>query len=105
MKKKYLIIGGIVIVLVVIIFLIINKETYYIIVKKVDDYSPDRILEIYNSKNEKIDVKRIEYLDGTILCSGYNTTVHFGDVEEELVIVLENNSKVKAKILEEEVKK
>lgn len=114
MKKKKIKINAKVIALfgiiaiIIGIVLIINekKEIYYIKINRVDDYSPDRILEVYNDKNEKMKVKRIEYLDGTLLCNGYNTTVHFGEIEgeKELKILLEDNRKVTAQIKEEEVK-
>ena len=109
MKKNILIIIGSVITLLTIILLVINlnKTTYRIEVSIVDDYSPDRILSVYNNKNEKVEVKRIQYLDGTLLCNGYNTTVHFGDIkdEKELKIILKDNKEVRAKIVEKEVKK
>ncbi len=107
MKKNILIIIGIIIVAITgLLIIFLNRTTYYIKVNKVDDYSPDRILEVYNNKNEKVEVKRIEYLDGTLLCNGYNMAVHFGDIEREneFIIILNDNSNVKAKIIKEEVK-
>ena len=97
------------IIIVSIIGLILlknNKSNYLIKVSVVDDYSPDRILTVYENE-KKIDVKKIQYLDGTFLCSGYNTTVHFGDIEneKELKIVLKDNKVEIAKIVKEEVKK
>ena len=89
-------------------FLILgNSVKYTIKVDLIDDYSPDRILTVYNEKNEKIEVMKIEYLDGTLLCNGYNTTVHFGDIEgeKEFKVILKDKTEVKAKIVEEEVKK
>ena len=83
-----------------------SKINYTIKVSLVDDHSPDRVLTVYNDKNEKIDVKKIVYLDGTLLCNGYNTTVHFGDIEneEEFKIILKDNTEAKARIIKEEVK-
>ena len=108
MKKKVLIIIGACILLIAVALIIIfsNKTSYTIKVSLVDDYSPDRILNVYNEKNEKIEVKRIEYMDGTLLCNGYNTTVHFGDIENETVlkIILKDNKEEKAKLVKEEVK-
>ena len=108
MKKKVLIIGSAVlaIIIIVIVLLLSNKVKYTIKVSLVDDYSPDRILTVYNDKNEKVEVKKIEYLDGTLLCYGYNTTVHFGDIkdEKEFKVILKDNTEVKAKIIKEEVK-
>ncbi len=108
MKKKILIgVASLIAVLaIVLVVLCLNKTNYHIEVSMVDDYSPDLILTVYNDKNEKIEVKRIEYTDGTLLCNGYNTTVHFGDIKDEtkLKIVLKDNKKATAKIVEKEVK-
>ena len=108
MKKKVLIIGSVVvaIIILVIVLLLSNRITYTIKISLVDDYSPDRILTVYNDKNEKIDVKRIEYLDGTLLCNGYNMVVHFGDIKDEkkFKVILKDKTVVMAKIAEEEVK-
>ncbi len=109
MRKKVLIIGSVVlvIIIIVIVLLLSNRVKYTIKVSLVDDYSPDRILTVYNEKNEKIEVEKIEYLDGTLLCYGYSTVVHFGDIEDEKVykVILKDNTEVKAKIAEEEVEK
>ena len=109
MKKKLIIIGAILLVIVVTVtaVLFLNRTTYRIEVGIVDERSPDRILTVFNNKNEKVEVKRIEYLDGTLLCRGYNTAVHFGDIEneKELKVILKDNKEVKAKIVKEEVKK
>ena len=109
MKKKVLIISGIVVTILVVVLLVIilNKTSYKIIVSLVDDQSPDRILTVYNNKNEKMDVKRVEYLDGTLLCYGHNMAVHYGDIEnvKELRVVLKDKSIVTAEIVKEEVKK
>lgn len=109
MKKKLVIIGSVLVVLitVVILLMLLSKTKYTIKVSMVDDQSPDRILTVYDENNKKIEVKRIEYLDGTLLCYGYNTTVHFGDIEneKELKVILKDKTEVKAKIVKEEVKK
>ena len=107
MKKKLVIVGTVVITIAIIALLVLflNKTKYIVKVSIVDDQSPDRILTVYEN-TEKIEVKRIELSDGTLLCNGYNTTVHFGDVEKEkeLRVVLNDNSIVTAKIVIEEVK-
>lgn len=106
MKKKLLIIGGLLVIVIVIVLLImLKKSTYVIKVSLVDERSPDRRLTVYKDK-EKIEVSKITYLDGTLLCEGYNTTVHFGDVEneKELKIILKDKTEVVAKVIEEEVK-
>lgn len=108
MKKKVLLITGGLITIVVAILLIVllNQPKYTITVSRVDDQSPDRILTVYNDKNEKVEVKRIEYLDGTLLCNGYNTAVHFGDIEgiTKVKVILKDRSEVIARIIKEEVK-
>ena len=108
MKKKLLIIGSVVLVAVIIIilFIVLKKPTYTIRVSLVDDHSPDRILTVYNSKNEKVEVKRIEYLTGELLCEGYNTAVYYGDINDidEVNVILKDKSVVKAQIIKEEVK-
>ena len=106
-KKILIILGAVLLIaILVIIFLNMNKVTYSIKVEKVDNQSPDRILTVYNEKNEKVEVKKIEYLDGTLLCNGYNTTVHYGDIKEEKVfkVILKDKTEVRAKIVDEEVK-
>ena len=108
MKKK-IIIGSVFVAIIIIGLLLIfmGKTKYTIIVSLVDDQSPDRILTVYDENDKKIEVRRIEYLDGTLLCHGYNTTVHYGDIKnvKELKVILKDKTEVKAKIVEEEVKK
>ena len=109
MKKKILLISGaslIIITIVLVLILLLGGTKYTIKVSLIDDKSPDRLLTVYNNKNEEIRVKRIESMDGKVLCYGYNTTVYFGDIKKErnLKIILGDNSEVIAKIVEEEVK-
>lgn len=89
---------------ILVIFLIIyfSRETYTIKVKKVDSFSPERILEVYKN-NKKIDYKEIQYEDDTTLCDSSNPTVAYVDLidEKKLQIVLKNNKRVKAKIVED----
>ena len=108
MKKKILIISSILTILIIsLVVYMICKPKYTIMVSMVDDRSPDRILTVYKNDTEKIEVNRIEYLDGTLLCNGYNLTVHFGDIEKEekLKIIFKDKSSAEAKIVKEEVKK
>ena len=108
MKKKLLIAGGIfVVVIAIVLFVILSGgPKYTITVSLVDDQSPDRILTVYDENEKKVEVKRIEYLDGTLLCYGYNTTVHYGDIEnqKELKVILRDKTAVLAKVVKEEVK-
>ena len=110
MKKKVIIVSGVVcvILLSLVMYIVFSKESEYTIrVFIVDDNSPDRVLEVYDNNNKKIDVKRIEYEDGKLLCNGYNTTVYYGDLKDEkkLKVVLKNDIEVTAKVVNEEVKK
>ena len=106
MKKRLLIIGISALVVAIVVIVLLTRTRYIIRVSLVDDQSPDRILTVYDNKNQKVEVKKIKYLDGTLLCNGYNMTVHFGDIENEteLKVVLKDRSEVKAKIVKEEVK-
>ena len=74
-----------------------NAKTYRIKASKVDDYSPDRILSVYED-GKKITVKSIKYSNGTTLCSGTNTTVYYGDIEgiSSYIVVLSGGTQMKA---------
>ncbi len=108
MRKKILIITGVIVIAIITILLItsMNKTQYVIKVSIVDDRSPDRILTVYNEKNEEIEVRRIETIDGVFLCNGVNTAVYFGNIEniDKLKVVLMDKSEVIAKVIKEEVK-
>lgn len=99
MKK---IIVAIIAVLIISLILYLNAGTYTVKVKTVDSYSPDRTLEVYKN-NKKIEYKEIQYEDGTTLCYSKNPTVAHTDLidEEKLLVILKNNKKVKAKIIED----
>ena len=109
MKKKTLIIGGVVlsVIIAVILIVLLKKPSYTIRVSLVDDHSPDRILTVYNNKNEKIDVKRIEFLNGVLLCEGHNLVAYYGEIlnVDKLNVILKDNSVIKARVIKEEVKK
>lgn len=104
-KIVLLILVGVIIV-IGIYLLSCNESEYFIKVFPVDDYSPDRILVVYDNHNKKVDVERIEYLDGTLLCDGNNLTVHYGDIsdEKELRIILKNNKEKVVNVVKDEVK-
>lgn len=107
MKKKLLIVGSILIVVIIVILIILlNKTTYTIKVSTIDDKSPDRILTVYDNKNNKVDFKRIELLNGTVLCDEINSSVYYGNLVnlDELRVVLKDDSRVIAQINKEEVK-
>jgi len=76
-----------------------KQNNYTFSVSKIDDYSPDRVLTVYENGN-KISVKSIKYTDGVTLCDGSNTTVYYGDIdgETQLLIVLNSGIEVKATI-------
>ena len=107
MKKKVFLILGVVVVIIITVLLVIilNKTNYIIKVSVIDDKSPDRILTVYNNKNEEVEFKKIELLDGTLLCNGVNPAVYYGNIKDlkELRVVFKDKSKVIAKIVEEEV--
>ena len=108
MKKKVpIIVGGLILLIAVVLMVVLlSKPKYTITVSIVDDQSPDRILTVYNGKSEKVEVRKIEYLDGTFLCNGYNTAVHYGDIKDvdKLKVILLDRSEVIAQIIKEEVK-
>ena len=84
----------------------LNKTTYVIKVSMVDDKSPDRILTVYNNKDEKVEFKKIELLNGTYLCDEINSSVYYGNLKNinELQVILKDDSKVIAQVIKEEVK-
>ena len=107
MKKKYLIIGAIVLIVITIVLIILlNKTTYVVKISMVDDKSPDRILSVWTNKDEKVDFKRIELTNGTVLCDEINSSVYYGNLKDinELNVILKDDSKVVAKLIKEEVK-
>lgn len=99
---KKIIVFLIPIVILILTVILFNRSTYTIKVNLVDSYSPDRILEVYKN-NKKIDYNEIQYKDGTILCKGDNKTVAYIDLidEKTLIVILKNDKKVKAKIIED----
>ena len=76
-----------------------TKVTYTISISKVDEYSPDRTLNVY-ANGSKISVKSVSYSDGTYLCSGSNMTVAASDIsgETSFIVTLNDGSKVTAKV-------
>ena len=74
-----------------------NQKSYTIGVSRVDAYSPDSILTVYEDGTQ-ITVQSIKYSDGTDLCSGNNTTVNTGDVagETSFIVVLSDGTQVGA---------
>lgn len=75
-----------------------TAKTYTIKVSIVDEYSPARILSVYED-GSKILFKQINYTDGTKLCSS-NGNVNKSDIEGEskLQVVLSDGTKVTATI-------
>ncbi len=75
-----------------------NKVSYVVKVSLVDQYSPDRILSVYQNDSE-IEVSQIKY-NGVILCKNDNMVVNkyeIGDVNS-VVVVLTDGSSVVASI-------
>lgn len=76
-----------------------TQKNYTITATKVDAYSPDSVLTVYE-EGKKITVKSIKYSDGTYLCSGTNTTVNTSDIagETTFIVILNDGTQVTATI-------
>ena len=76
-----------------------KQKSYTISVAIVDEYSPDRVLTVYEN-GTKISVLEIKYLDGDTLCSGSNTTVNKNDIagENSFIVVLSGGTTVTASV-------
>ncbi len=74
-----------------------SQKSYTVSASKVDEYSPDRKLTVYE-EGSKISVKQIKYTDGTVLCSGSNLTVSASDLAgvSNLKVVLNDGTTVDA---------
>lgn len=75
-----------------------TAKTYTVKVSSVDEYSPARILSVYED-GSKISFKQINYTDGTKLCSS-NGNVNKSDINDvsKLQVVLSDGTKVTATI-------
>lgn len=75
-----------------------TSKTYTVKVSSVDEYSPVRILSVYED-GSKISFKQINYTDGTMLCSSKGN-INKSDIEGEtkLQVVLSDGTKVTATI-------
>lgn len=75
------------------------QKTYTIRISIIDEYSPDRVLTVYENGSQ-ISVRSINYLDGTQLCSGSNMTVNKNDIvgESSFIVVLNGGTQVTATI-------
>ena len=76
-----------------------NQKSYTIKINAVDDYSPARILSVYEN-GSKITVKEIRYSDGTYLCSGSNPNVNKNVIagETNFIVVLSDGTQVTARV-------
>lgn len=74
-----------------------NQKSYTIKISAVDDYSPARVLSVYED-GSKITVKEIRYSDGTYLCSGANPNVNKNVIagETKFIVVLSDGTHVTA---------
>ncbi len=74
-----------------------TQKSYTVSASKVDEYSPDRILTVYED-GSKISVKQIKYTDGTVLCSGSKLSVSATDLAgvSNLKVVLNDGTTVDA---------
>lgn len=75
-----------------------TAKTYTVKVSSVDEYSPARILSVYED-GSKISFKQINYTDGIKLCSS-NGNINKSDIEglSKLQVVLNDGTKVTATI-------
>ena len=73
------------------------QKSYTITATKVDAYSPDSVLTVYENGNS-ISIKEIRYTDGTYLCSGTNSTVNTGDIAgvNNFIVILNDGTQVNA---------
>ena len=108
MKKKIILIVSVIFLLIIgpITFIVISDKTdnsYKIKLEKIDDNSPDRKLILYQN-NKEVEFKKIEYLDGTILCKKNNPTIFFGDLDgiKKVIVTLKDDKKIKIKVIMEE---
>ena len=76
-----------------------TQKTYTIRVSIIDEYSPDRVLTVYENGTQ-ISVRAINYIDGTQLCSGSNMTVNKNDIagETSFIVVLSGGTPVTATV-------
>lgn len=75
-----------------------TAKTYTVKVSSVDEYSPARILSVYED-GSKISFKQINYTDGTMLCSSKGN-INKSDIDglSKLQVVLSDGTKVTATI-------
>lgn len=75
-----------------------TSKTYTVKVSSVDEYSPARILSVYED-GSKISFKQINYTDGTMLCSSKGN-INKSDINglSKLQVVLNDGTKVTATI-------
>ena len=75
-----------------------NQKTYTVKVAPVDQYSPDRILTVYEDGTQ-ISVSAIKY-NGVTLCSGSNMVVNMYEISgiSSVTVVLTNGSSVTASV-------
>ena len=76
-----------------------TQKKYTIKITAVDDYSPARILSVYEN-GTKITVSEIRYSDGTYLCSGANPNVNKNVIagETTFIVVLNDGTRVTATV-------
>lgn len=75
-----------------------TKKSYVVKVSSVDQYSPDRILTVYED-GIKINVSLIKY-NGTTLCNGSNMVVNMYEIDgiSSVTVVLTNGTSVTASV-------
>lgn len=100
-KKQILLLLFIFVIVLLIILSLYQRDTYVINIEQIDDFSPDRRLIAYRN-NKKIMFEELQYIDGTYLCSGKNSTVSYSEIIgiKELIIKIDGKKQKVAKIVE-----
>ena len=75
-----------------------NQKSYTVKVTPVDQYSPDRILTVYEDGTQ-LSVSAIKY-NGVTLCNGSNMVVNMYEISgiSSVTVVLTNGSSVTASV-------
>ncbi len=110
-KKNVIIVVSFLIVILGIIFAFVtfsnnkkNDNRYTIKVELIDNYSPDRRVEVYDKNNKKVGFKEIYHTNGVYLCKESRPIISKIELlnVSELKVKLENDEIITATILKEE---
>ena len=85
-----------------VLFKLIKSDKYEIKIKSIDEYSPDVELIVMKNGKEFTDYNYIKYKkDDVIICYSKNPVANKYELEDELIIVLNNDKEVEAKVVKE----